>query len=216
MLDGEVLRADDVEDDVGGDALLLEHLGEVLLAVVDDDVGAELTTERGLLLRADRDGHPGTEGLAELDRHGADAAAPTVGEERFAVLELAHHEHVRPHRACDFHQAGRLEQGGLTRYDGDLASRYGDVLGVSTARQQRTHLGPWCQIGDTLSDGGHGAGALEAEDGGRPGRRVVEASALHEVRAVDSCCGDLDQDFAGTGFGYREVDHLEDIDVAWL
>ena len=68
--------------------------GEVLFVVVDDDVGTQLAAECGLLSGADRDGDAGSEGLAQLYGHRADAAAPTVDEQSLAVAELAHHEHV--------------------------------------------------------------------------------------------------------------------------
>ena len=59
---GEVLGADDVEHDVDG--YVGEHLGEVLLAVVDDDVGAELAAHVDLLGAADRRGDACPEAVA--------------------------------------------------------------------------------------------------------------------------------------------------------
>ena len=138
----------------------------------------------------------------------------TVDEQLLTVLELAHHEHVRPHRAGDLHQCGRLDEGDAERHGGHLAGRHRDVLGIAAAAEQRADLLAGMQIGDAFADGGDLAGALQAENVTGTGRRVVEAPALHQVRAIEPGRDHPDQHLAGPGLGLGQVDDLEGFDPA--
>lgn len=96
----QVLRTDDVEDDVRARPVrrLAQFLDEVLLPVVDQDVGSELRAARQLLgtPRGHRD--PCAHGLGQLDRHRADTAGASVHQQRLTGAQMGHHEHVRPDR----------------------------------------------------------------------------------------------------------------------
>src|SRR5690606_32242750 len=75
---GEVLRADDVENDVDAAAVggLADAIDEVLRAVVDADLGAQVAAGGDLLRRTGRGDRAGTVGHRELDGERADAARP--------------------------------------------------------------------------------------------------------------------------------------------
>ena len=79
----DVVAADHVEDEVGALAAgrLLHRLDEVLVAVVDRPVGAELVAGRALFGACRRWRRPCAEGLGELDGGGADAAGAAVDQE---------------------------------------------------------------------------------------------------------------------------------------
>src|SRR5699024_11525408 len=82
----EVLRADDVEDDIGSgpavvmDADLVDSGDEVLFAVVDDGVGAEFAAEFGLALGPDGDGDLHAEVACDLDRGPDDSRSAAMDE----------------------------------------------------------------------------------------------------------------------------------------
>jgi hypothetical protein len=105
----EVRAAHVVEHDVGAvpAGLLPDPGDEVLLPVVDGDLGAELATARQLLGAASGDGDSGAVVRRKLDRHRADAARPAVHEDHLAGREPGKHEDVRPHGARDLGDACR-------------------------------------------------------------------------------------------------------------
>src|SRR5699024_1638822 len=114
----QVLRTDEVEVDV---APALELLGEVLLAVVDEDVRPQLAAGLQLLRTAggDRDGR--SELLAQLDGEGADTARAAVDEHGLALADVGDHAQVRPHGAGDLDDRGRLGGGVALRDRHELA-----------------------------------------------------------------------------------------------
>src|SRR5690606_36704648 len=148
----QVLRADDVEDDVGS-TVLATRLDEVLLAVVDDYVGAQPANHLGLRGATDGGDHRRAEGLGELDRGGADPAAAAVHEKRLALTEPRHLEHVRPDSGERLRHRARLEQRQPVRDRDDLAGRDGDALRVAAAGQQRADLAALRQVRVALADG---------------------------------------------------------------
>ena len=83
---GEVLRAHVVEDDVGAGAAggRPDLLDEVLLAVVDEHLGAELAAGLELVGRPGRHRDPGPDLARQLDGHRADARRAAVDEQRLA------------------------------------------------------------------------------------------------------------------------------------
>ena len=80
----EVLPAEAVQHQV----VPVEELFEVLAAVVDDDVGAELAHEVDVA-GADRGGDRGAEVLGELDRDRPDSAGAGVDEDPLPRLHVA-------------------------------------------------------------------------------------------------------------------------------
>lgn len=203
----QVLGAHVVEDDVGTRTVggLLDLGDEVLLAVVDQDVRAQLGAALQLLLAARGDGDGGADGLGQLDRHGADAAGAAVHEQRLAGTEVGDHEDVRPHRAGHLWQRRGPYEIDPLGHGQQLSGRYGDLLGVSAAREQGTHLVADGPAGDTGAERGDPAGALQAGVGRGARRRVVEALPLEDVRTVDGTGHHLDQYLALAGYGIGDL-----------
>ena len=213
---GEILSAHIVEDDIRTGVLLAHHVGEVLFAIIDADVGTQVRAERKLLGAAGGDRNTSAERLGQLDRHRADATAAPVDEKRFTMLELAHHEDVGPHRGGHLHESGRIDEADTVRHSSDLSGGDSHVLGISTAGEERADLVADLELGDTFADGFDGPGAFESEYGCRPRRRVVQALALQQVGTVHARCGNLDEDFARTGFGVGLIDEGEGVNASGL
>ena len=66
-----------------------EDVGGVLLFVFDDEIGAEIAGEFGLVGGAGGGDDAGAGGFGDLDDHGADAACAAVDEDGFAGLEVS-------------------------------------------------------------------------------------------------------------------------------
>ena len=195
----EVLRADDVQDDV---AAALELFREVLLFVVDQDVRAECPAGLQLLRGAGRHRDLRAERLGHLDRGGADAARAAVDEHALAFLQARDHHQVRPHRAGQLHDGGRLDQVVALRQRGQLALRDGHVLAVAAADEQAADF--LADLTASVTGIGDGPGALQAEDLRFAARRRVMALGLEQVAAVDAGGGHLHQHFPRSqlrGFG---------------
>ena len=58
-------------------------------------------------------------------------------------------------------------------------------------------------LGVAAADGGDRAGDLGTRQTGSAGRWRIGAGALGEVRTIDTCCSQLDQELAWLGLGYR-------------
>ncbi|MCY1301698.1 hypothetical protein D9M70_513230 [compost metagenome] len=94
-----IVAGDDVDDDVHALACggLHHRFDEVLLLVVDRDVGAEAQAGLALLLAAHRgDDLRGAEGLGQHGRGCADAGGATVDQQGLALPEPAALEQVDP------------------------------------------------------------------------------------------------------------------------
>ena len=119
------LAADEVEDQV----VVLDGIGEIGLAVVDDDIGAERAHE----IEVGRPGgrrHHGPEMLGELHSEGADAAGAGMDEHAFPALEIGRgHEAGQGAQARDRQRSGLdvAETRGLAR---DGAGQRHDIFGL--------------------------------------------------------------------------------------
>ena len=123
-LEGDALRRalegvapNRVVDDVGAMTAgeVLHRLGDVLLVVLDHQVGAEPPADCGLLRRADRGDDDRTGGLAELDGGAADAARGAVHQQELAGLELRPAVQAEPARLVVDEERGRLLEGHRVR-----------------------------------------------------------------------------------------------------
>ena len=132
----QVLRADHVEDDVGAAAVggRLQLLDEVLLDVVDGELGAEIAA--GLQgLRAGRgDGDRRALRAGDLDGHGADPGAAAVDQHRLPGAQPGRHHQVRPHRAGHLGQAGGGDQVDAVGHRQHLHGGHDDPLRRSRRR----------------------------------------------------------------------------------
>jgi hypothetical protein len=198
----EVGRADDVEDGVGAAGLHGER-GEVLIAVVDDAVGAERLQPLGPFGACGRPGLGGGELLGELDREGADAARAAVHEDAALAVGVRAEEvpEVRVDGGGDFGDSGRVDEGDLLGPGEHESGVHGDVLGVAASGEEGADLGAEERGVVVAADVDDRAGDLESGPGGRTGRARVVAGDLEEVGAVDAGGGDLDEDFIGAGRG---------------
>lgn len=206
----QILRADDVEDDVRPRPVrrLAQLLHEVLLAVVDQNVRAQFRAPRQLLRPTRRDGHPRPHRLGQLNRHRADPARATVDQQRLARPQVGDHEHVRPHRRGHLRQRRRRDQVHPFGHRQQLPGRHGGLLRVTTAREQRAHLVAQGPSRDTGPQGRDAPRAFEPGIRGRTGRRIVEALPLQQIGAVDGARDDVDEDLslAGHGIGHLGPD----------
>jgi hypothetical protein len=73
-------------------------------------------------------------------------------KQRLAFVQSSQHEHVRPHRRCNFWQAGSMDQFDTVwhRKHEPLIGR--NKLSVSAAGEQRAHAITNCKPGDLCSD----------------------------------------------------------------
>ncbi len=133
----EVGRAHDVEDHVGARAcgLLADAVLEVLVAVVDRDVGAERASGVKLLRRTGGDRDPGPQRPRHLNPVGADSAAATVDQHRLPGPQARRHHQVRPDRARDLRQTGRRPRCRHRRESASPAVQ-------ARRRTRRSHLRP--------------------------------------------------------------------------
>ena len=174
----------------------LHHLDEVLLAVVDRDLGTELAHQVPLLRRARGGEDPGAVRRRQLDRERADAARAAVDQQRLLRAQAGDHEHVGPDRARDLRQRGRRHQVDAVGHRHQLAGGQRHLGGVGPGRQQGAAGVAHLPVGDAVPDGGDGPAALHAEDVGGPGRRRVEALPLQQVGPVEAGRGDVEHDLA--------------------
>ena len=164
-----------------------DALDEVLVAVVDRDVGAELAAELELALRAGGGEDPRAAAVRELDRHRADAARPAVDEQLLARLQPAGvgAEHHRPHRAGDLGQRGRVDE-----VDRRPARACSCPTGTATCSAypppaSSAHTSsPTLQPATAVAERGDRARALHAEVRRRARRRRVVALPLQQVGPV--------------------------------
>ena len=99
----EVERAHDVEDDVRA-AGVTDDLDEIVVVVVDGDLGAEFGAQVEFVGRPRGDGDPAVQRAGDLDGMGADAAGAAVDEQQLTGSQAGGHHQVRPHRAGDLRQ----------------------------------------------------------------------------------------------------------------
>ena len=176
--------------------LVVDACDEVLVAVADGDVGAQLAAQVEFRGGSGGDRHRGAERVGHLDGVRADAAGAAVDEQCLARREVCCQDQVGPHRAGHLGQPGRVEQADPGRNRHDLPGRNGDVFGVAAARQQSADFLPELPLRASFAHRRHRAGDLHAEDLAGARRRWVAAGGLQQIGAVEAGCGDLDQDFA--------------------
>ena len=203
---GQVLRADDVEDDVRAlpSVASRSSLDEVLLAVVDED------RPRPSSRKASFSGPPAVtatrapDRLGELDRHGADTAAPPWTRSARRAARWRDHEDVRPDRAGRPRAAPRRRPGPGRPAPAAAARPVRRPSRRTPAGQQRADL-----VADGPAATPRRAATIRPEHSspgyGDTGRRVVEALPLQQVGAVHGRGDDLDQDLALAGLGIGHV-----------
>ena len=108
----DVIAADHVEDRIDAAAVgeVLADLHEILRAIVDRDVGAEIEAGAAFLIGACGSQDLGTERLGELDRSDTDAARPALHQKHFARLQAHALEDIGPHRAEGLGQAAGIDE----------------------------------------------------------------------------------------------------------
>ena len=72
---------------------------EILVAIVDGDLGAQVAAGLQLFLGPGGDRHPGAQCACDLNRVGSDAAGPAVHQQQLAFAEMGGQHQIRPHRA---------------------------------------------------------------------------------------------------------------------
>src|SRR5438067_7044282 len=107
----DIGAADHVEDHVDPPALrrLLDDCCEILLAIIDRPLGAELDADGAFLRTAGGRENPRAKRTGELDRGRADAARPAMHEKTLAGREVAAIEHIAPYGEEGLGQPGRVD-----------------------------------------------------------------------------------------------------------
>jgi hypothetical protein len=213
---GQIRGAHVVEDHVSANAASGgAHLrDEVAVAVVDQDLGAQLATALELRCAPRGDGHPGAQCDRQLGRHGADAAGAAMHQQRLRWLQAGQHEHVGPDRAHHLGQRGGGTQIDAGRHRQDLTGGDAHPLGVPAPGQQRDDFVADLPAGDVGANVRDAPGALESEHVARPRRRDVLPFALQQVGPVDRRGHDLDDHVAVPGDRLGNLADPQDVDVA--
>src|SRR5699024_10257613 len=115
-----------VDDDVDGG--VGEPFDEVLAAVVDDDVGAQVFDNVGAIGRRRR-GDGGAQVLGELDHGRADPASPAVHEDGLPWLDLTECDERLPCGQGDDGQGGSVDERDARRGECQGGGVDGDDLG---------------------------------------------------------------------------------------
>ena len=186
--------------------------GEVLLLIVDDDVGAE---RRYALHLARRRRHEQARArrqrFDDLHRRRRDSAAAAVQQHGLAVGEPGVEEQVHVRREIGFADAGCLLEAQARRNAHDVARMGRRELGVTAAAEQREHALAAREFRDARAECLDGAGGLEPEQRRFAGRRRIMALPLHDVGPVHARRVHANQDAAWSGdrgFGLPGFQHL--------
>lgn len=118
-----------------GDALHLLH--EVLVAVVDRMVGAQLEAGSALVGTAAGGNHDGAGRLGQLDRRHADTAGAALHEQGLTRLQTAAVEHVAPDGEEGLGQRSRFDVAEALGHGQALRHRRDAVFGVAATGHQR-------------------------------------------------------------------------------
>ena len=113
---------------------------EIVLAVIDAEIGAEPLALLGFLIRSGGDDDARAERLGERDRRGADAGGAAMHQQRFAGFQRPAGEDIRPDSEIGLRDGRRLdrrEPGGNRQRIGFMGDA---IIGVAAARDQRGHL----------------------------------------------------------------------------
>ncbi len=191
----------------------MDAFGEVLGAVVDDGVGAEVAAERRLLLGTDGDDDLHAEEVRDLDRGGADPGSAAVDEEPLADADAAAADDVRVDGGEHLGQGRRGGEVVGVGHRQELGRGDGDLLGVTAAGEEGRHPVADVPPGHLGAEGGDRPGDLEPGDVGGAGRRVVEALALEEVGTIHPGGVDCDEDFVGRDLGSGHFGQLQGLGI---
>ena len=212
----DVVAADHVEDDIDAAALgqPSRHADEILGAIVDGALGAQVLAGPALLIAPGGGEHAAAEGPGQHDGGSADAGRPAVDEKTFARPEGAALEHVRPHGHEGFRQGSRLDErkAGRNRHGVGLGDHA--ILRVTAARHEGGDLIADGEPRCASAPGDDPAGDFEARRRGRPGGRRIAAGALQDIGPVDAGGRDLDENFAGRRLRDGQPDGFEHLGTA--
>ncbi len=181
----------------------LHGLDEVLLMVVDGEIGAELSAALAFFGRARRREDACAEGLGEHDRRGADAGASAMHEEALALLQMPAVEHIGPDGEECFRDRGGLDHREALRDRQRIRRVHLAELRITPARNERADFVADAETRRALAKRGDLAGDLEAWQVGSAGRRRIMALPLQHVRAVDARRRHADENLAGAGRRHR-------------
>src|SRR5574340_259022 len=127
----DVVPGDHVEYDIGNTPVreLLDDGREILVAVVDGALGAQLLAGAALLVAAGGGEHAMPEGVRHLDRGDADAAAASLHQQRLSRRQMRAVEHVAPDGEESLGQRRGLHRIQPARHGQALAHGGGAVFG---------------------------------------------------------------------------------------
>src|SRR5439155_7341425 len=177
---------------------------------------AETLAGGAFLGRASRGEDARVEGARELDGCRTDAARTAVDEDRFARLEAATIEQIRPDREERLGNCGGRRRVETVRYRQALRRWRDTVLRVSAAGNERAHLLANRPAGHALADRFDRARHFESRYIGGTGRWRISAATLQNVRSVHAGCHHPDQHVARCGLGLRALHRHQNFRTAGL
>ena len=165
---------------------------EVVLAVIDAEIGAQALALRGFLVRSGGGDDARPERLGERNRRGADAGGPAVHQQGFAGFQRPAGEHIRPDGEIGLRDGRRLDRREACGNRQRIGFMGDAIVGVAAARDQRRHLRAEAVNPGVRPERRHFPGDFQAEHVGHAGRRRIVALALMDVGAIDACGFDSD------------------------
>src|SRR5262245_50171324 len=208
---GNVVAADDIENQIDTLAAgqLLDDVDEIVRAIVDCALGAELFAGAALLVGARGRKHPRAACDRELDRGRADAARSAVEQCRFAGAEPSAVEDIRPDGEERFGNRGSRNEVHPSRNWQALDRRSRAERRVAAARHQRANPIADVPLADAAAEHVDHSGNLEARQIAGAGRRRVRTPTLQNVRTVDARSRYTDAYFSRARSGIRPFDRSE-------
>ena len=205
----QVGAAEGVEDDV----VAAEHVGEVLLGVVDDVVGAE-PANPFLVVGVGGGGDVGAEVLGHLDDRGPEPAGAGVDEDLLAGLDVGHVDQGLPRGQRHERDGAGFFERQRPRLEGHVVGIDGDELGEGpdpqvtrpgvhlVAHREAAHVGT--HLGD------HSRDVVSQDERPLVLQELLELAVTdHGVQRVDAGRPDVDQHVPGAHEGDRYVAQLE-------
>src|SRR3954453_8650329 len=215
--DRERLRGDITADRVEHRVDVLHDSGEVLLFVIDHQIGAE-ALDVGMVVRAGRRDDAGTDMLSKLNGVAGDAAGAALYEDDLPALEL---DRVFDRdKSC---QARECERGGLdVGKTAWLAAENGGLLrdllrigSLMPGRQHTEHIVADLEVGDAGAERRDDTGKIAAEHVREAGNGHIRTALTNlDVGSVDAGGIDIDDDLARLSLRIRQVAIAQDVETA--
>src|SRR5690554_3111309 len=147
--------------------------------------------------------------ISQLKRCSINSAPTAVEDRSLPILEFAKHEHIQERSDIAFAHARSFGKTHTFRNWHYVDSICHGVLSVASTANQGYYSISGIRATNIRTNLLYNSGDFETKDLRITRREWVVSSALHQIRAVDTCCGYLYQDFVGFGGGFVNLAHRE-------